>query len=412
VPIERTRKWMLGDNARTMAISDAVQRAIVDSSKRRATVRCRGGEGAVVACVGGGSGLCMSAAALSSKCDRVISVEWTAEHADAVRAAADEHLPCADEECGEEEDARSKVTVVEGAGDLANALASALKRSSGGAEALAAPAASAALAPAMDSVAGAGVGEIDALVSEPFFVPLAEGRSWIKGHALLWWWSVHSVRNSGLLAPGAVVWPAAARLRGALVSFERLWDATRPVSRPAGLLDCSGGGCDGGGGLDLSPFASGEMSRACAYGRSTAVWQHSHTVHSETFDLLTLEFACVAGEAPPPVIATLEEGVAAIRRDCPLAIGGGGGAVNAVVMWLDFADSDGAYPLPLSTGPAYDHDTLPRGRPVPWTQAVYFLESPLSVTTGGGVLGTVHASLDTLSGGLEIDVRPPSRTSN
>lgn len=75
-PIERTRRWMLADKARTSAISGAIVQT-VESATAKAT-----GTGTVV-CVGGGSGLCASAA--SGTCKHVIAVEWTEDHATAVR---------------------------------------------------------------------------------------------------------------------------------------------------------------------------------------------------------------------------------------------------------------------------------------------------------------------------------------
>jgi len=188
-PIERTRRWMLADADRSSAISDAivqtVETALSLPAAARPTAAAGRGSGTVV-CVGGGSGLCASAAAtVGGGCGHVIAVEWTADRATAVRGALSSSS--SGMTAGNPE-----ITVVDGAGELKETLQTLMKAHSIGDQ-------------------GKGKGEprqIDALVAEPFFVPLDEGRAWAKGHALLWWWSVHTVRAANLLAPTAKVWPA------------------------------------------------------------------------------------------------------------------------------------------------------------------------------------------------------------
>ena len=169
----------------------------------------------------------------------MIAVEWTADHATAVRGA----LSCSSSGMTA---GNPEITVVDGAGELKETLQTLLKAHSIGDQ-------------------GKCKGEprqIDALVAEPFFVPLDEGRAWAKGHALLWWWSVHTVRAANLLAPTAKVWPAVGRLRGVLVSFDRLWSATRPVPT------AEGAGTASGFEFDISAFGTGALARMCSYGRA------------------------------------------------------------------------------------------------------------------------------------------------
>ena len=230
-PIDRTRRWMLADPSRTEAISTAVEqtvRAAISSSSASSNTAPNSvpGRPPHVVCVGGGSGLCARAALLSDEANAgavaVTAVEWTAEHADAVREAATA-AECSDDVASSPQRPTRCLQVVDGASELKETLQRVLQPaslSSGGAS-------------EKDKEEGEQGAEVVALVAEPYFVALDSGRTWAKGHALLWWWSVHTARQAaGLVAPSVRVWPALGRLRGLLVSFKRLWTATRPVPHP------------------------------------------------------------------------------------------------------------------------------------------------------------------------------------
>lgn len=407
--IDRMRRWMLADPARSHSISSSVVQII-----RTAVSGSAGGiiaanhpesiRPAHVVCVGGGSGLCARAAMLSSDAQAgaisVTDVEWTAEHADAVRDAVsslsisngtDDNQP------------QCSVKVVDGAADLKGTLQRVLGT--------VAPAAG-----AKETVA--------AMVAEPYFVALSEGRTWAKGHALLWWWSVHTVRQIvGFFAPSARVWPALGRMRGMLVGFKRLWAATRPVSRPRAAA-----GDERTAGFDISEFGErGELARLCSHGRAAPIWQHEYTVCSQPFDLLEMDFS----SEPPQTLSTPPEGAAVIATQTVAVASPGanctavpgvarsmiGGkaresvcSCNALVMWIDYAHADGGWPAELSTGP-----DMRSGGPTPWSQGIRFLEAPFdlpSVEQGQQqqIVARVHARLDTLGGGLKLDVAPTVAT--
>ena len=193
-----------------------------------------------------------------------------------------------------------------------------------------------------------------------------------------------------------------------LVSFDRLWSATRPVPT------AEGAGTASGVEFDISAFGEGALARMCSYGRSTPIWQHSHTVISEPFDLLEMQF----GDTPPPNLATMADGgvpamlapregagaaAAATAAPAPRAAT----AVNALVVWIDYADADGCWPAALSTGPGAHR------QPTAWSQGVWFLDEPLPIdhncSATGGAIASVNASLDTLSGNLKVEVVPATQ---
>ena len=398
-PVDRTRRWMLADPARSQAISSAVVQTIQAALSGSATVYAdadRNRPGCVV-CVGGGSGLCARAALLSDAAEAgtisVLGVEWTADHATAVRDAVTS-LSTSATEGGNPQRSPCPLQIVDGASELKDTLQRVLEtvESAGGTK---------------ETVA--------AMVAEPYFVALAEGRSWAKGHALLWWWSVHTVRQSvGLLAPSARVWPALGRMRGVLVSFKRLWAATRPAAHP-----CAAPGDERTAQFDISEFGlRGTLAHVCSYGRAAPIWQHEHTVCSQPFDLLEMNFSA----EPPLTLSTPPEGAAVAagptvstsdkRAATGLAAGGGseepGCLCNALVVWIDYAHADGGWPAELSTGP-----DLRTGGPTPWSQGISFLQAPFALPCAeegqqqrAGVVARVHAQLDTLAGGLKLEVVP------
>ena len=390
--VDRTRRWMLADPARTQAISSAVvetiQAAVRDANRSRP---------ACVVCVGGGSGLCARAALLSDEAHdgaiSVLAVEWTAEHATAVRDAVTS-ISTSVTESGNQQGPACPLQVVDGASELKDTLQRILGNveSSGGTK---------------ETVA--------AMVAEPYFVALAEGRSWAKGHALLWWWSVHTARQSaGLVAPLARVWPALGRMRGMLVGFKRLWAATRPVIHP-----CAAPGDERTAQFDISEFGlRGTLAHVCSYGRAAPIWQHEHTVCSQPFNLLEMNFS---GD-PPLTLSTPPDGAAVVATPTAASTaasdehtatevaagcnsGEPGCICNALIVWIDYAHADGTWPAELSTGP-----DLHTGGPTPWSQGICFLETPFVISCAEkgqqqpGVIARVHAQLDTLAGGLKLEV--------
>ncbi|KAJ1452103.1 S-adenosyl-L-methionine-dependent methyltransferase [Pelagophyceae sp. CCMP2097] len=334
---ERPRRWMLAEPERTAAIFRAVSGA------------ARGA--GVAASVCGGSGLCLEAVRAAGA-RAAIACEWNPARADAVREAAlrSDHADA------------TPAVVVDGAGELASSLGRALAELSQD------------LPPSDAQASGQGVEgslKVDALVAEPFFVALG-AEVWAKGHALLWWWSVHAARQADLLSTGAAIWPARGTLRGKLVNFDGLWDATRTPANAAGfslaqLFADAEGRPRGDGAADAAPAAT----------RTHAVWEHAHAACTEAFDLLTLDFT----DAPPSNLAG--------RVD----VGACAAGANAVVLWVDYEVPGGAA---LSTGPS------DRGAPTPWAQGVVFLPAPLA--PGAPLTVFAHASLDPLSGELCVDI--------
>lgn len=405
--IDRMRRWMLADPARSHSISSSVVQTIrtaisVSASGSVAANHPESTEPAHVVCVGGGSGLCARAAMLSSQAQAgaisVIDVEWTAEHADAVRDAVSSLSTSSDADDNQEQ-LHCSVQVVDGAANLKETL----QRVVG----TVAPAAA-----VQETVA--------AMVAEPYFVALSEGRTWGKGHALLWWWSVHSVRQIvGFFAPSARVWPALGRMRGMLVGFKRLWAASRPVRHPRAAA-----GDERTARFDISEFGErGELARLCSHGRAAPIWQHEYTVCSQPFDLLEMDFS----SEPPQTLSTPPEGAAVTATKTAAALSSGtsgtaapdgvhptaGGkstefvcSCNALVMWIDYAHADGGWPAELSTGP-----DMRNGGPTPWSQGIRFLETPFDLPSAEHgqeqqIVARVHARLDTLGGGLHLDVAP------
>ena len=333
---ERARRWMLAEAGRTDAIFQAVKAVSTGAG--------------IAASVCGGSGLCLEAARAAGA-GTAIACEWTPGKATAVREAA----------------ARSgftgKAVIIAGAGELAASLGRALT-------ALASPAATPL--------------KCDALVAEPFFVALGT-EVWAKGHALMWWWSVHAARQAGLLAANAAVWPAHGTLRAQLVHFHDLWDATRTPAHAAGFslaqlfaADAEEEHADGaasrgdGAARPAAPVAPAAPAAPAAV-RTHAVWEHSHVACTEPFDLLSLDFT-----TPPP--ARLE-GRADVEACAAWA--------NSMVVWVDYGLPEGGT---LSTGPC--------GAPTPWAQGVIFLGSPLARSAPL----VAKASLDPLSGELLVDI--------
>ena len=143
------------------------------------------------------------------------------------------------------------------------------------------------------------------------------------------------------------------------------------------------------------------------------------------------------GEDPPPNLSTMADGGVPARLLAPQETAGAGAAaaaaapaaaaavrptatsVNALVVWIDYADADGNWPGALSTGPGAH-------QPTAWSQGVWFLDDPLPLPidhdrgdhssdrsmAGAGQAGTiasVNASLDTLSGNLKVEVVPTAQ---
>ena len=392
--VERQRRWQLGDASRAAAISDGV------SSAMKVATGLEGG--GVVACVAGGSGLCLQAA-IQAGAAWAIAIEWSRASADAVRMAVAESGP------GPRSTA---VTVEDGADDLANSLATALARPSD--LVLGADSTLSGLSTPPSLTAPAGT-KLDALISEPYFEPLEEGCVWAKGHALLWWWSVASVRRAGLLPDHAPIWPALARLRGVLVSIPQLWAATRRVEAiclPNGdtlHLEAFGHTSTGpGSGREASAGGSetsgdgGSVDGGVT--RTYSVWQHAHEVVSDPFDLMTLDFT----SPPPSRLATIAGGVDAVALATGQGTGQAPGAsitlpvAHAVVLWIDYAGGAGLgvqWPAALSTG------LLEGGKPTPWGQGVHFLPRPI-VCPESGNIARVAAVLDPLEGHLAVEVGP------
>jgi hypothetical protein len=172
--------------------------------------------------------------------------------------------------------------------------------------------------------------------------------------------------------------------------------------------------------FDISAFAErGPLAQLCSYGRAAPIWQHEHTVLSEPFNLLELDFAA----EPPATLSTPPDGAlvsAAAVEASAASRGDGSVSANALVVWIDYADAGGGWPSALSTGPESCS-----GAPTAWSQGVRFLETPLALPTGaataaaGGrqqqqqqqqagrdTIASVHAQLDTLGGGLKLEVLP------
>jgi hypothetical protein len=136
------------------------------------------------------------------------------------------------------------------------------------------------------------------------------------------------------------------------------------------------------------------------------------------------------GEEPPPNLSTMADGgvpatllppretttgAAVAAPAMAAAVRPKETSVNALVVWIDYADADDKWPLTLSTGPGAHQ------QPTAWSQGVWFLDEPLplpidhgddssdSSMAGAGQAGTiasVNASLDTLSGNLKVEVVP------
>jgi hypothetical protein len=385
--IDRMRRWMLADSARSFFIGSSVEQTIRTgiSSSVGASISPYHSEGdrpPHVVCVGGGSGLCARAAMLSSDAQAgkisVIDVEWTVEHAAAVRDALSS-LSASSSTYGNQQRSQCSLQVFDGAANLKQTLHQVLDTT---------------------AAADAAKEQVAVVVAEPYFVALSEGRTWAKGHALLWWWSVHTVHQ---IAPSAQVWPKLGRMRGMLVGFKRLWAATRPVSHPRAAAEDKRTAV-----FDISAFGErGELAQLCAHGRAAPIWQHEHAVCSQPFDLLEMDFA----SEPPQTLSTPPEGAATYASTsagspqldhCEVCVC----TCNALVVWIDYAHADGGWPEELSTGP-----DIRNGGPTPWSQGIRFLETPfdLSYADQGhnqSIIARVHARLDTLSGGLKLDVMP------
>ena len=79
-------------------------------------------------------------------------------------------------------------------------------------------------------------------------------------------------------------------------------------------------------------------------------------------------------------------------------------------MWIDYAHADGGWPAELSTGP-----DMRNGGPTPWSQGIRFLETPFDLPSAEQgqkqqIVARVHARLDTLGGGLHLNVAPTLTT--
>lgn len=173
--------------------------------------------------------------------------------------------------------------------------------------------------------------------------------------------------------------------------FDRLWAATCTPTTAAGfsLAKLLGDDCvddknreNEGADEALAEKVPGTCTR------TYAVWQHEHAACTAPFDLFPLDFAI----APPTRVGTAPGGVDVGRvRE---------GGANAVILWIEYQMPDGTWPAALSTGPRVSQ-TSGEERPTPWAQGVHFLPEPLREPG----LFSVHASLDPLSGELDIGLR-------
>ena len=75
---------------------------------------------------------------------------------------------------------------------------------------------------------------------------------------------------------------------------------------------------------------------------------------------------------------------------------------NAILLFLDYGDSDGAFPTALSTGPVYSDAGVPM--PTAWAQGVNLLSSPFRWPEGCGKV-VADAGLEPHTGELRCGVR-------
>jgi len=342
---ERSRLWLLADKERNLAIMSAVEASMEDAPA------------GLVVSVCGGSGLCIEAALRTGvPTQNMLGVEWNSEVA--AEVSRNRRLT----------QGVLEVEIIHGAHDLPAVIDAKLK--------------------GKDQVGG-GANEVAALLSEGFFDEPLGVDVWGKGHALLWWWSVTSVKNANILASEAKIWPARGRVMARLVHFTRLWDATR---RPA----CAAG-------FDLAPFSQGvPLGEWDATSRTYATWMHENSPVSEPWEICQgMDFL----QDPPKLLASPPEGVPIVpcySDHSPIQ------AANAIIYWIEYGDNKGTFLDSVSTGPSYQACVT---QPTAWRQGVQFLSEPVFVPPGEAQLegntpvGMVaHASMDPLSGDLKCEI--------